>query len=139
MSTTHDPFIGTWVLNPSRSEFDVNHRPGAATMVIGSDDQGSYRITAEGTSEAGKPVTERPQVLVPDGQPRPVPDFPGLAATTGRRDPRTLHTEVAREDGSIAGQATYSVSTDGRSLTAVSSGFDQQLRQFTQTTVWDRR
>ncbi len=139
MPTTHDPFIGTWVLNPSQSEFDVNHRPRAATMVIGRGEEGSYRITSEGTSEAWTPVTERPQVVVPDGQPRPVSDFPGLTTISARTDPRTLHTDVKREDGSIAGRATFTVSADGRSLMALNSGFDSQFRQFTQRTVWDRQ
>jgi hypothetical protein len=139
MSTTRDPLIGTWVLNPSRSEFDVNHRPHRATMIIGRDDEGRYTVTAEGTSETGRSVTERPQTLIPDGQSRPVPDFPGLTTNTARPDPQTLHTEVKREDGSIAGRATYTVSTDGRSLSAVTAGFDSQLREFTQRTVWDRQ
>ena len=43
MSTQDDPFVGTWLLNPSRSEFDANHRPQAATLVIERDDRGDYR------------------------------------------------------------------------------------------------
>lgn len=139
MATGHDPFVGTWTLNPSQSQFDPNHRPQAATLVIARDEAGGYVITAEGISEKGQPVTERPQTVVPDGQPRPVPDFPDLAMTSTRPDGNTLHTAVRREDGSIAGQGTYAVSADGRSLTAVTAGFDAQLRQFEQRTSWDRR
>jgi hypothetical protein len=58
--------------------------------------------------------------------------------TSTRPDPNTLHSDVRREDGSIAGQGTYSVSTDGRSLTAVTAGVDSQLRQFEQRTAWDK-
>jgi len=139
MSTMQDPFVGTWVLNPSRSEFDVNHRPQAATLVIECDSQGRYTITAEGISEKRQKVTERPQTVVPDGQPRPVPDFPGLSTISTRPDPQTVHTDVRREDGSVAGQATFVVSIDGRSLTSINSGFDSQLRQFKQQTIWDRQ
>lgn len=139
MATQHDPHVGTWILNPSRCEFDPNHRPQAATLVIARDNEGRYLITAEGISEKGQKVTERPETLIPDGQPRPVPDFPGLTTTSGRPDPRTIHTDVRREDGSLAGQATFTVSVDGRSLTAINSGFDTQLRQFKQTTSWDRQ
>jgi hypothetical protein len=139
MTQSQDPLVGTWVLNPSRSEFDVNHRPQAGTLVIQCDTEGRYSVNAEGISEKGQKVTERPQSMIPDGQPRPVPDFPGLTTITTRPDPRTVHTDVKREDGSIAGQATFVVSIDGRSLTAVNAGFDSQLRQFTQRTVWDRQ
>jgi hypothetical protein len=31
------------------------------------------------------------------------------------------------------------VSVDGRSLTAINSGFDTQLREFKLRTVWDRQ
>lgn len=139
MTSKPDPLVGTWELNPSRSEFDPNHRPQAATLVIAQDGDGRYLITANGISEKGQAVTERPQTLVPDGQPHPVPDFTGLSATCSRPDGQTVHTDVRREDGSIAGQATYVVSADGQSLTAVNSGFDSQLRQFRQRTSWDRR
>jgi hypothetical protein len=138
MSSQHDPLIGTWTLNPSQSQFDVNHRPKAATLVIERDDQGSYVIKAEGVSEKGQNVTEKTQTITPDGRPRPVPDFPGLTMTCTRPDANTVHSDVTREDGSIAGQGTYSVSADGRSLTAITAGFDSQLRQFEQRTSWDR-
>ena len=96
-------------------------------------------IKAEGISEKGQTVTEKRQTLIPDGQPRPLPDLPGLAVTSMRPDENTLHADVRREDSSIAGQGTYAVSADGLSLTAITSGFDSQLRQFEQRTVWERR
>jgi hypothetical protein len=138
-STQHDPLVGTWLLNPSRSQFDANHRPQAATLVIERDDQGRYLLTAEGIGEKGQRVTEKPQTLVPDGEPRPLPDFPGLAVTSTRPDERTLHTDLRREDGSIAGQGTYAVSEDGQSLIATTAGFDSQLRRFEQRTSWDKQ
>ena len=45
--------------------------------------------------------------MIPDGQPHPVPDFPGLSAVCVRPDDRTLRAEVRREDGSIAGQGLF--------------------------------
>lgn len=139
MTTATDPHVGTWVLNPSRSAFDANHRPRAATMVIERDAHGHYQITASGTSEKGQAVAERPQTWVPDGQPRAVPDFPGLTAVCERSGGRTLQTAVRREDGSLAAQAVFSVSEDGMSLTATNSGVDSQLRPFQQQTIWERR
>src|SRR5919109_1273849 len=139
MSTAPDPHVGTWVLDPSGSNFDANHRPRSATLVIDCDGEGRYSITAEGISEKGEKVTEKPQTIIPDGVRRTVPDFPGLSAVASRPDPRTLRADVRREDGSIAGEATYVVSADGRSMTAISCGFDSQLRQFRQETMWTRQ
>lgn len=81
---------------------------------------------------------ERPQTFIPDGQPRPIPDLPGLSAVTTQPNSRTILAEVRREDGSLVGQGRYVVSTDGRSLDATTAGFDTQLRRFEMKTVWDR-
>jgi hypothetical protein len=108
-------------------------------MVIERDDQGRYLVTAEGIGEKGQKVVEKPQTFVPDGQPRPLADFPGLAVTSTRPDEHTFHTDVRREDDSIAGQGTYAVSEDGLSLIATTAGFDSQLRQFEQRTSWDKQ
>lgn len=139
MGDTTDPFVGTWTLDTTQSQFDKNHRPTSALMVFEVDAAGHYRMTAEGTDGKGQRVTERPQRLIPDGRDYPFPDFPGLAVNTVRVDANTLHSECRREDGSIVGQGTFAVSPDGRSLTATNSGFDSQLREFKQTTVWNRQ
>jgi hypothetical protein len=133
-----DPFVGTWKLNPARSQFDPNHRPSEGTMSLVLDAEGAYLMTAEGVNANGEKVRERPQKMIPDGQPHPIPDFPGLSAVTTRVDANTLRGEARREDGSIAGEGTYVVSADGKSLTATAAGFDTQLRRFETRTVWDR-
>lgn len=133
-----DPFIGTWTLNPAKSNFDANHRPGGGTMHWESGPDHTYVMTAEGTNEKGDRVAERPQTLVPDGRPHPVPDFPGLVSITTRPGPHTIRAEARRVDGTIAGEGTYVVADDGLSLTATTAGFDTQLRRFEMRTVWDK-
>jgi hypothetical protein len=133
------PLIGTWRLDPKRSQFDPNHRPSAGVMVWNLSADGHYVMTAEGTSAQGEKCHERPVRFIPDGQEHPVPDFPGLTTVVLRSDPRTVSTEVRREDGSVVGGGTYVVSPDRQTLTATTFGYDTQLRQFKQKTVWDRQ
>jgi hypothetical protein len=133
-----DPFVGTWTLNPGRSQFDATHRPTSATIVFRLDPEGSYLMTAEGTDAHGKKVSERPQTFVLDGAAHPVPDFPGLTATASRPEPNTLVAQARREDGSVVGQGTYVVSPDGQTLSIATSGFDSQFRQFEMKTVFER-
>ena len=135
----NDPFVGTWTLNPAKSEFDPNHRPSEATMhwEFGGDE--IYVMKAEGVNQKGERVAEQPATLVLDGRPCPVPNFPGLSAITTRPNRHTVRSEVRREDGTLAGEGTYAVSADGRSLTATTAGFDTQLRRFETRTVWDKR
>jgi hypothetical protein len=138
MVTTTDPFVGTWTLNIAKSNFDPNHRPTAATMAFELNEEGHYLMRAEGLNAKGEKVAERPARFIPDGQLYPIPDFPGLFATSTQPDPHTLIGEARREDGSIVGGGTMVVSADRRSLTSTNFGYDSQLRQFKQQTVWDR-
>ncbi len=132
------PFTGTWTLNPAASQFDPNHRPSQGTMRLELTPEGAYVLTAEGVNAKGEKVAERPQTFVADGKPHPLPDFPGLTTVASQPDARTLRVEARREDGSLAGQGTYVVSEDGRSLVATTAGFDSQLRRFETQTAWNR-
>lgn len=133
-----DPFIGTWRLNPASSAFDPNHRPTDGTMTWTLDADGSYTLNAEGVNAKGEKVVERPQRMIPDGRGYPIQDFPGLTTVTTRIDSHTIRVEGRREDDSIAGEGTYTVSADGKSMTAMTAGFDTQLRRFETRTAWDR-
>ena len=108
-------------------------------MVFEMTPEGHYALTAEGVTEKGEKCTERPTKLIPDGKEHPVPDFPGLISIVTHPDLNTLAAEVRREDGSVVGGGTYVVSPDGDLLTATNFGYDTQLRQFKQKTVWDRQ
>jgi len=133
-----DRFVGTWKLNVERSEFDQHHRPTAGTMVISIGEHGEYEMVARGINAKGEPVTERPNRLIPDGQVHPLTDLPGLSTVTTQPDVNTIHSEARREDGSVVGGGTFVVSPDGLWMTATNFGYDAQLRQFQQRTVWDR-
>lgn len=135
--TQADLFVGTWRLSPEQSNFDPNHRPSDGLLTWERQADGQYLMTAEGTKD-GKKVSERPQRFTADGSAYPLPDYPGLSLVASRRDPLTIQIDCRREDGSLAGQATYTVSADGRTMAATTSGFDSQLREFRQYTVWDR-
>ena len=134
-----DPFVGTWKLNVEKSVFDPNHRPRAATMVVELDSEGYYTQTAEGINEKGEKCTERPMRFIPDGKEYPIPEFPGLKCVAVRPDPNSMTTEARREDGSVVGGGTTVVSPDGKSKTVTNFGYDSQLRQFKQTTVWEQQ
>jgi len=134
-----DFLAGTWKLSPERSRFDAHHRPTAATMVIEVTPEGHYLIKAEGVKENGEKVAERPAELVPDGSEQAVPGLPGLRCISRKPDANTLRVEVLRDDGSVAGGGVYAVSANGKSLEATNFGFDSQLREFRQVTVWDRQ
>lgn len=133
-----DPFVGTWTLNPARSEFDANHKPTQATMMWQVDSGGAYLLLAEGVDAQGNRCAEKPQRMRPDGVAYDVEGLPGLTSVTTRPNPNTIRAEAKREDGSIAGEGTYIVADGGSTMIATTKGFDSQLRAFTMRTVWDR-
>jgi hypothetical protein len=134
---TLDPFVGKWSLNTDKSQFDAHHNPRGGMMVFEPAPDG-YVMTAEGVSEDGRTIAERPQHFALDGVPRPLAGFPELMAVATRPSPNSLHGEVRRRDGSVVGEGDYVVADDGRSLTATTTGIDSQLRRFQIRTVWDR-
>ena len=134
----NDPFVGTWTLNPSRSAFDANHKPAEARMTWELEADGAYVLSAEGVDAKGERIREKPNRLRPDGLAYPVDGMPGLASVTTRPNRNTIRAEAKRGDGSLAGEGTYVVADDGRTMTATTKGFDSQSRSFAMQTVWDR-
>lgn len=133
-----DPFVGTWILNPTRSEFDANHKPMAGTMTWQLETGGTYLLLADGVDAKGNRCAEKPQRMRPDGVAYAVEGLPGLTSVTTRPNRNTIRAEAKREDGSIAGEGSYVVADDGITMIATTKGFDSQLRAFTMRTVWDR-
>jgi hypothetical protein len=102
------------------------------------EEDGAYLLLAEGTDAKGTRTVEKPHRLLADGKPYSVENLPGLTSVTTRPGTNTLRAEAIREDGSLAGEGTYVVALDGKTMTATTTGFDSQLRPFTMRTVWDR-
>jgi len=116
-----DPFVGSWTLNLEKSELDPSYVARAGTVAFERDSESGYLMKAEGVTQAGERVAERPQRFILDGQEHPVPEAPGVTAVATRPDANTLAAE-ARMNGTIVGQARYEVSPDGRTLTATATG-----------------
>ena len=86
-------------------------------------------MLAAGVNGLGRPVTNRPQLFLPDGKEHPLPGVPCVAAVSARPKPNTIQAE-GRQEGRILGQATHAVSAGGQSLTATASGMDREQSPF---------
>jgi hypothetical protein len=136
MTLAEDPFTGNWILNREKSNFDANHQPLAAVSRWERTADG-YHMRAEGQKEGGQTIVDQAIFLL-DGREHPIPDAPGFTAYSEQLDPRTLHA-VGRKDGQVVGEGTYTISEDGRTLTATVRGIDVQHRPFQTVVVWDRQ
>ena len=135
MINHNDAFSGTWKMNPPQSSFDANHQPSQGTLRFEPQAVG-YRMYAAGVCD-GRHVEEQTQTFMLDNHEYPVPGAPGVVTISSRPNANTIHA-IARNQGRTVGEATYTVSDDGLTLTAAVSGFDAQQRAFRTTVVWDR-
>lgn len=131
-----DPFVGSWKLNPEKSQFDPKHRVSAGTMLWERAADG-YLMKAEG-SRGGQVVQERPATFVLDGKEHAVPGPPGTTAVAFSPAPDIIHVE-AKNAGRVVGKGSYIVSEDRTTLTATMAGTDAQQRTFQTVVVWDRQ
>lgn len=136
MKHSGDPFTGNWALNREKSNFDPNHRPRVATMRWERTVDG-YHMRAEGQKDDGQVVVDQTSFVL-DGREHPIPAARGFTACSEQPDPHTIRA-IGRQDGEVVGEGIYTVSEDGRTLTAKVRGVDVQHRPFQTVVVWDRQ
>ena len=108
-----DPFVGSWKMNPEKSQLDPNHRVMAAKMSWEREADG-YRLIAEGINARGQVVKEAPQRFLPDGKEHPVPGGLGMTSIVTRTEPNALRSKVKRTGKSWAEPVTSSRLTENR-------------------------
>ena len=129
-------FLGTWVANLEKSRRHANHQFQSATLTFEVSGD-AVSLTHAGVNMAGK-TESGTTVLQADGQEHPVsPQAPGVIAVTEWVGTHMLAME-ARNDERVVGSATYSVSDDGKMLTATVAGIDAAGKSFDQVIIFDR-
>jgi hypothetical protein len=128
-------FDGIWIANKEMSDLDPNHRFQQATMRLRRTDDG-YDLRAEGIGPDGQPCVDA-VTFVLDGAPHPVSAMPGATMTATLTHAHRIEMQGKHEDR-VIGQASYEVSTDGKTLTAETWGTDTKGRAFKTRVVFER-
>ena len=116
-----DPWIGTWRLNVARSSFNPGPPPRVQTIDIQSREGDGLYVVTNGVDAAGRPThTERLAKF--DGRDYPAQGFeqPTTQAFT-RVDDRS-YAIVSKAGGRIITRTRVTVSSDGRTMTTVTTG-----------------
>jgi hypothetical protein len=116
-----DPWIGTWRLNVARSSFNPGPPPRVQTINIQSREGDGLYVVTNGVDAAGRPThTERLAKF--DGRDYPAQGFeqPTTQAFT-RVDDRS-YAIVSKAGGRIITRTRVTVSSDGRTMTTVTTG-----------------
>jgi hypothetical protein len=131
-----NPFAGTWTANLERSRRHANHQFQSATLTFEiSGDQ--VTLTHAGTNMSGKHESGTTMFLA-DGQEHEISrQAADVVVVTRWIGGHVLETE-ARKGGRRIGGGTYTVSPDGKTLTATVEGIDGAGQPFEQVIVFDR-
>lgn len=128
-------FAGVWNANLEKSQRHENHQFKSAKLQfeISTD---LVVLTYSGINMSGKQESSTRKIR-PDGQEHPIAEAPDVVEIAKWVGPNRLEV-VAKKDGKVAGQSSYEVSGDGKTLTATVKGIDAKGRPFEQVIVFDR-
>jgi hypothetical protein len=129
-----DPFLGTWQLDPSQSQYEFGQPPQSGLYRIEPEGT-SLKFTAEWVTADGQPG----QVVyyaIPDGQDHPSghPTVADTIATT-QVSARQMDT-VSKKDGRIVAVANRVLSPDGRTMTVTQSGTTPQGQPYRDVAIY---
>jgi len=138
-SGSHPNLGGTWTLNIPKSNFGQIPAPTSQTDTI-ADNEPSVKITAD---QKGGMMgdTNNTESLTTDGQPSTSPGMGGAAVTsTAHWDGSALvvNSKTSFQDSDVTIRDTYTLSTDGRTLTEVTH-FESSMGNFDTTSVYDKQ
>lgn len=131
-----DAQMGTWKLNEAKSKLAAGMPKNNAIVLEAAGD--NIKVTIDGTDPAGKPIHSEWTGKL-DGKDYPVTGDPNSDARSYKQiDDRTLEFTIKKADKvTVTGKVT--ISADGKTRTATSSGTDPQGKKFKSTSVYDKQ
>lgn len=132
-----DPFVGTWVLDATKSKYSPGPAPKSATTVIEAAGQG-YKFSVKQEFASG--VQQWSFTTNLDGKEVPVtgnnPNADMIAVK--RVDANTLET-VAKKGGKVTTTQKNAVAADGKSRTVTTAGTNAQGEKVNNVAVYERK
>ena len=132
-----DPFVGTWVLDVTKSKYSPGPAPKSATTVVEAAGQG-YKFSVKQELPSG--VQQWSFTTNLDGKEVPVtgnnPNADMIAVK--RVDANTLET-VAKKGGKVTTTQKNVVAADGKSRTVTTAGTNAQGEKVNNVAVYERK
>ena len=135
-----DPFVGTWKLNLAKSRFNPDPPPQGGVIRIEEQDNGYIKWAADGVNSDGKTVHQECTAKY-DGKDYPLTMTggpPDLTIAIVRIDDNT-HRVVIKRAGKESQTGLESVSKDGQTMSATSTGINAQGQKFSRARIFDRQ
>ena len=132
-----DPFIGTWQLDPSKSNYELGEPPATGWYRLEATETG-YLITMAWTTQAGQAM-EMAYEGTPDGKVYPYADSDVVDAISMTRVSAVQLNSASFMAGQQIAHAARIMSEDGRVMTVVQSGNRTDGTLFQNTAVYRKQ
>ncbi|MEO8370552.1 MAG: hypothetical protein ABI806_15320 [Candidatus Solibacter sp.] len=133
-----DPVVGTWKLNLSKSKYGTRPAPKSNT-VEWTESGGTFHYSAKGVGADGKPTSVEIPAFKFDGQDSKIIGAPVADTVAFTRVDPNNYSVVSKKAGKVVGNNKSVVSKDGKSITTVWNGADQEGKPQTWTTVIEKQ
>lgn len=128
---------GTWKLNLSKSKYTQGPAPKSTTIKYETVGAG-YRATVDTVAADGS-VVHYTYTANYDGKDTPVTGNPSADTNSRTRINASTTKGVAKKGGEVMTNATYVVSSDGKTLTITTSGKDAKGQPLSSVAVYDKQ
>jgi hypothetical protein len=132
-----DSNAGTWKLNTAKSTYSPGPAPKSNTVTIVAVDNGIH-LTANGVDAAGKP-THVEYTAKYDGQDSPVTCIPYADTVALKRIDANTVESTMKKAGTPVMTVRVTVSSDGKTRTAVFTGKNEKGENVNNTVVYDKK
>ena len=131
-----DPMVGTWKLDLAKSTYKSGPTPKSATVVIDAAGKGIKvavdAVTADGPMKWG-------YTTMRDGKDSPVTGHPYYQAVASTQESPTEGTIVYKNGGKAVVTLKTSLSKDGKTLTATTTGTDAKGQALNSVAVYTKQ
>ncbi len=134
-----DAFLGTWKMNPAKSNFEKGPSRKSETRIVVSTPTGMKidvdRTNSDGTNQQFEYTTNL------DGKSYPITGngpYGADAISANLTSPNTITSTLTR-GGKVVGTGTLVVSKDGKTLTISGKGTDEKGKTYGNVVVYDKQ
>ena len=133
-----DPFVGTWKLNTTKSEFEGGTPPKSSVATITPAGGNKRRLVVHTVPASGPEMTTE-STAADDGKDYPMKGSPTVdTVSVIRLDDRTIERRD-KKNGRVVATLRATVSADGKTMTIVQRGATPQGGTYTNTLLYDRQ
>jgi len=136
--TAPSPFIGTWVLNVSKSKFEGAPAVKSYSITISDAGGGKLHNVAQWVEGSGA-KGQSEYTASADGKPTPVTGYANADAVVVRsKDPRSTHMSMLK-GGKEVEWGRYKVSADGKTMHGTEGGTDETGTKYKWTEFFEKQ